>query len=93
MPNEAELRKVAREVLRAGKLPRQEPDRTWGGPGVGALCAVCEKPVTRDEMEYEVQFAPLAVHLEKDPVVAVEALARVCVGRSRSAPLLHRQAR
>jgi hypothetical protein len=57
MPNEAELRKVAREVLRAGKLPRREPDRTWGGPGVGALCAVCEKPVTRDELEYEVQFA------------------------------------
>ena len=57
MPNEAELRKVAREVLRAGKLPRQDPDRTWGGPGVGAPCAVCEKPVTRDELEYEVQFA------------------------------------
>ena len=57
MPNEAELRKVAREVLRAGKLPRQKPDHTWGGPGVGAPCAVCEKPVTRDELEYEVQFA------------------------------------
>jgi hypothetical protein len=57
MPNEAGLRKVAREVLRAGKLPRQEPDRTWGGLGVGAPCAVCEKPVTRDELEYEVQFA------------------------------------
>jgi hypothetical protein len=28
----------------------------WGGPGVGAPCAVCELPVTRSEMEFEVQF-------------------------------------
>jgi hypothetical protein len=53
MPNEAELRKVAREVLRAGKLPRQEPDRTWGRRPVRRV----RKPVTRDELEYEVQFA------------------------------------
>jgi hypothetical protein len=57
MPNEAELRKLAREVLRAEKLPRREPEGIWGGPGVGALCAVCQKPVTRDELEYEIQFA------------------------------------
>jgi len=53
MPNEPELRKLAREVLRAGKLPRREPDRTWGGPRVGARCSVCEKPVTGDDLEYE----------------------------------------
>lgn len=57
MPNEAALRKLAREVLLAGKLPRQDPDRTWGGSGVGVQCAVCAKPVTQDEVEYEIQFA------------------------------------
>ena len=57
MPNEAALRKLAREMLLAGKLPRHEPDRTWGGPGVGAPCSMCGQPVRRDELEYEMQFA------------------------------------
>ena len=57
MPNEAELRKLAREVLRKGTLPRREPDRTWGGHGVGAPCAVCGEPVRHDQIEYEIQFA------------------------------------
>ena len=57
MPNEPALRKLARELLRSGKLPRREPDDTWGGPGVGALCAVCEKAIMRAELEYELEFA------------------------------------
>ena len=36
--------------------------RTWGGADVGAPCSVCELPVarddvTRDELEFEIQFA------------------------------------
>jgi hypothetical protein len=50
------LREKARAGVRSGKLPRRRPDRTWGGPGVGALCAVCELPVTQAEMEFEIQF-------------------------------------
>jgi hypothetical protein len=57
MPNEAALRRLARLVLENGQLPRHDPDRTWGGPGVGAPCAVCGYPITREEIEYEVQFA------------------------------------
>ena len=40
-----------------GKLPARRPDRTWGGPGVGAPCAVCNEPVMKDQLELEVQFA------------------------------------
>jgi len=28
-----------------------------GGPGVGARCTVCGEAVTKDQMEFEVQFA------------------------------------
>jgi hypothetical protein len=31
--------------------------RTWGGVGVRAPCSVRELPVTRDELEFEIQFA------------------------------------
>ena len=57
MPNETFLRDKARAAVRDGKLPSRRPDRTWGGPGVGAMCVVCELPVTKDEMEFEIQFA------------------------------------
>ena len=57
MPDELILRQKAREVVRSGKLPSRAPDRTWGGPGVNAECAVCGKKVGKDEMELEIQFA------------------------------------
>jgi hypothetical protein len=57
MPDELRLREQAREVIRAGKLPSRKPDRTWGGPGVGAACSVCGLPVKSDELEFEIQFA------------------------------------
>jgi hypothetical protein len=57
MPNEPILREQARATIKTGKLPARRPDRTWGGPGVGADCSVCEKPVTKDELEFEIQFA------------------------------------
>jgi len=57
MPDELILRQKAREVVRSGKLPSRAPDRTWGGPGVNAECAVCSRKVGKDEMELEIQFA------------------------------------
>jgi hypothetical protein len=56
MPDEKILRAKAKEVIRTGKLPNQRPDRTWGGPGVGAPCAVCGEPVKRDQLEFEIRF-------------------------------------
>ena len=57
MPDEKILRAKAREVVRAGKLPSRRPDRTWGGPGVGAPCSVCGEPITPLQLELEAQFA------------------------------------
>jgi hypothetical protein len=57
MPDEVLLRGKARAVIENGKLPARVPDRTWGGPGVGAACTICDLPVKKDEMEFEIQFA------------------------------------
>jgi hypothetical protein len=56
MPDEAILREKARAVIQSGKLPSRRPDHTRGGPGVGASCTVCDLPVKRDELEFEIQF-------------------------------------
>lgn len=56
MSDEKALRGQAREAIRAGTLPRRRPERMWGGPGGGAPCALCRKPVGSDEIEFELQF-------------------------------------
>lgn len=48
---------VVRQAIQTGKLPRRRPERTWGGTGSGCPCAVCGRPVTRDEVEIELEFA------------------------------------
>jgi hypothetical protein len=57
MPDEPRLREQAKAAIQNGKLPSRRPDRTWGGPGVGAECSICERPVSKQEMEFEIQFA------------------------------------
>lgn len=56
MPDEPRLREQAAAAIQSGKLSGRAPDRTWGGPGVGAECSVCGRPVTKDENEFEIQF-------------------------------------
>ena len=57
MPDETVLRAKARFVVHAGKLPSRRPDRIWGGPGMGARCEVCGQVITKDQMEFEIEFA------------------------------------
>ena len=56
MPN-ASLLEQALEALRLGKLPSGQPDRLWGGLGVGVVCIICRNPVARDQIEVAIQFA------------------------------------
>jgi hypothetical protein len=56
MSDDRVLREKAREVIEAGKLPNRPPERTWGGSGVGADCAICNVPVKRGELEFEIEF-------------------------------------
>jgi hypothetical protein len=55
--DDGRLRQTAREAILAGRLPAGRPDRTWGGPGAGARCTICQVAVTRDEPELELEFA------------------------------------
>lgn len=65
MPDELLLREKAREAIRRRKFPERRPDRTARGPGVGALCTVCDRRVTRDEIGYAMEFAYGAHGLER----------------------------
>jgi hypothetical protein len=57
MSDEARLRELALEAIQHGKIPSRNPDRTWGGPGVGATCTICNIPVTKTELEMQTEFA------------------------------------
>ena len=54
--DENNLREKARAAVRGGRLPNRGPERMWGGPGTGANCAICDRPVRREEVGYELQF-------------------------------------
>lgn len=56
MPDEARLRELARVAIRSGIIPTRPADRTWGGPGLGKACAICQQPVRKDEPELEIDF-------------------------------------
>ena len=57
MPDEARLREQARAATRGGSIPTRPADRTWGGPGLGKPCAICQQPVRKNESEFEIEFA------------------------------------
>ena len=56
--SEGALRRRAREAIAAGRLPNRPAAQMWGGPGLGEVCAVCEAPVTTQEMGFELEFDP-----------------------------------
>lgn len=66
---ETKLRRVARERIAAGQLPRAVPLQMWGGKGIGRLCALCDQAIEPEEMELEVEqriaeeLAPLRFHV------------------------------
>jgi len=62
MPNEDEVRALARQALKRSTIPRRDPDRTWGGPGVDMACSICGKRIPPTITEYELQFSHDGAH-------------------------------
>ncbi len=56
MSDESMLSQKAREAILVGKLPGRRPNRMWGGPGGGQCCKICDQPVERDKLGYELEF-------------------------------------
>ena len=52
---EAELRLIARARIASGQLPCEAVAQMWGGHGTGEPCALCDKPIQGDEIEFEVE--------------------------------------
>jgi hypothetical protein len=44
-------------LARDGYAEVSHARREDSAPGVGATCTVCELPIKRDEMEFEIEFA------------------------------------
>lgn len=53
---EAEIRARIRRLHASGDIPCEEPERTWGGNGLGEYCAACSEIIPRDEIELEVDL-------------------------------------
>jgi hypothetical protein len=71
MLDQSVLHEKAAAAVLSGRLPARRPERTWGGLGTGAACAVCDLPVVKSEPEHEfemqitggVEHAGLTLHV------------------------------
>lgn len=54
------LHRVAQVRLHAGELPRDDPTRTYGGPGSALKCALCDVAIFEPEVELELVYSMAA---------------------------------
>jgi hypothetical protein len=54
--DDATIRRIIREKLRADLLPRKPPQKMWGGRGHGRGCDACDRPIGDAEVEFEVEI-------------------------------------
>ena len=57
MPTPTDLTGFVEEALRESRLPARKADQLFGGPGDGATCCICQRPIPQTALEYEVEFA------------------------------------
>ena len=53
---EESLRLAARDAMRRDAVPRRRPEHTWGGPGNGAQCPICQDMLATGEMAFDLEF-------------------------------------
>jgi hypothetical protein len=51
-----DLKRIAAEKRRQGRLPQISTARAWAGNGSGATCVLCEIPIDAGQIEYEVEY-------------------------------------
>jgi hypothetical protein len=56
MPDEPLLRQCARAAIERGAIPRERPERFWGGRGTGEACTNCETIIPQGEVEIEIEL-------------------------------------
>lgn len=52
--SEEDLRSIARQLISDGRLPVIFSENLFGGYGSGLPCCLCEQPIERKHVEYEV---------------------------------------
>jgi hypothetical protein len=56
MPDEPLLRERARAAIARGAIPRERPEKFWGGFSLGKTCTICGDLISKGEAEIEVEF-------------------------------------
>ena len=55
-PDVITLRARAAHLMATGVLPSSAPARSWGGPGSGEPCALCDATIAPGQLEFELEF-------------------------------------
>jgi hypothetical protein len=90
MNDEKLLRVKAREAMESGRIPGRRPERMWGGKGSGVCCAVCDLPVRRDEIGFDLEFLGQGNSSSNNYALHIRCLAAWEFERGSSRPAGHR---
>jgi hypothetical protein len=60
--DDATIRRIIREKLRAAVLPRKPPHKMWGGRGHGRPCIACDLPIGDADVEFEVEILGIRLY-------------------------------
>jgi hypothetical protein len=83
---EKELRPIARERIASGRLPHRASSRFWDGFGAGVPCALCDKPIQPEDIEYDVKPIDAAVQTLRFHKVCHSAWQLECDRLNRQSP-------
>jgi len=62
---ESELRTRIRAQIEQGELPSEVPTTIWGGNGSGEKCSACDKPIERNEVEFEYSIGAASIRFHR----------------------------
>jgi hypothetical protein len=61
---ESELRLLVQQRIKDRRLPIMRPAQIYAGHGSGTPCCVCDQPIERAKMEYEIPGPDAATRLK-----------------------------
>ncbi|HTV78042.1 MAG TPA: hypothetical protein VMF03_07280 [Steroidobacteraceae bacterium] len=80
--NQRQLVSCARRRVRSQQLPDHEPEQSWGGLGNGQPCALCNRPITGSQIEYEIETATGAIGFFRFHAACSLAWRQACARRA-----------
>jgi hypothetical protein len=64
--NDSLVRARVQDLIKAGVVPCDDPEKVWAGRGTGTHCVGCGEPIQASDVEYEVVLDGSVFRVHRD---------------------------